>query len=373
MNKSSMINILSGLVIILMLSSCVSKRGKIRASYVIPPDKVQNVNDINTIMIKKPEIKIKGNYLTNKDVPNIQNFVQRKISSDLYREGFYRVGDILWGNGESVGLKNIQGVFKEQEYPHGFNLLSTPTLKVATLELTVNAEINRQQKLENRQQKLVRTPYIIKRKKGTPFSVPDLKNTTSKTVTYKVKINDIISKASLKVVLKDKNGKVVYQKVINGGQKKFKLGGTAKPAPIPTAVEIIAETLSSGIDQVIKDISPHYVTRELVINEDGNKKAVLLLKALAYSEAIKVLSEVIEKTEKPSTADLENMGIALEVTGNYEDAEYFFAESVKQDKKNNRAAESLQRIRDMRQAKTKLRRQDIEKTNKYETKDFKEH
>jgi tetratricopeptide (TPR) repeat protein len=63
-------------------------------------------------------------------------------------------------------------------------------------------------------------------------------------------------------------------------------------------LEIASSLFDPSIRTVVRDISPHKVERELFVNEDGDETAVVLLKATAFSEAYRRLSEVTERNQK---------------------------------------------------------------------------
>jgi tetratricopeptide (TPR) repeat protein len=114
------------------------------------------------------------------------------------------------------------------------------------------------------------------------------------------------------------------------------------------------------------------IFRPVIINDDGNEKGVLLLNAQAFSEAIIVLDEILSNADEKNPANLQNMGTALEIVGNYNDAKEYFEEALKMEPDNAEAKERYERI-EKTIKKSRDVNESIEKRNTYEQKEFQDN
>ena len=126
--------------------------------------------------------------------------------------------------------------------------------------------------------------------------------------------------------LTDKNGKLVYEKDFANLSYHFETSDANHNA-LPLNAAVIAKMIVPAIETIVADISPHKEQRDLVVNEDGDKKAVLLLKAQAFHEAYLRLQKLL-KDKNVKVADYENLGILFEIIGDYTRAKENFKKAL---------------------------------------------
>ena len=137
---------------------------------------------------------------------------------------------------------------------------------------------------------------------------------------------------------------------------------------VPTNAEIIAKMILPAIEEITKDISPHKENRVLQINTKGSEKAVLLLRSLALTEAIRSLDEL--KDDK-SSADYENLGVAYEAIGEYLDTQNAFQKASEMDPASVFAAQCKKRISAVLEEKKQLRKGAKKLETQFKSPDYK--
>ena len=300
---------------VLMIAGCSTTIEKVTAEYVMPPAAIKNIKAIDTIDIV-PSITLSGNAVKGNDKTYANGALVQRIAARLCQEGFYRTTDIAWGSTD--GVDNLADAIDKKNSVHGRARYATETnFKRAKLSVTLNAKINSKHEKKNVQYTLEDIPYIEKKVGKMPVGIPDLSRAKITKVMRQIDVFSITGSGDLIVKLTDKNGKLVYEKNFSNLSYRFETSNNNHNA-LPLNAAVIAKMIVPAIETVVADISPHKEQRELVVNEDGDKKAVLLLKAQAFQDARARLDKVLKDDKK--AADYENRGIIYEITGDYHSA-----------------------------------------------------
>lgn len=301
---------------LLMIAGCNVAFEKVTAEYVMPPATIKNIQAIDTIDIV-PSVTLSGNAIKSNDKTYANGALVQRIAARLCQEGFYRTTDIAWGNTD--GVEKLDAAIAKKKSLHGKTGLSTDSdFARAKLSVTLNAKINNKHTKKNVLYTLEDVPYIQKKVGKMPVGVPDISRAKITKVTRQVDIFSITGSGNLKVKLTDKNGKLVYEKNFANLSYHFETSDANHNA-LPLNAAVIAKMIVPAIETIVADISPHKEQRDLVVNEDGDKKAVLLLKAQAFNDALNRLDYVINSKDAKA-ADYENRGIIYEIKGDYDSA-----------------------------------------------------
>jgi len=91
----------------------------------------------------------------------------------------------------------------------------------------------------------------------------------------------------------------------------------------------------------------------LAVNDSGNGRAVTLLSACAFVDAIDAIEGLPE--DRRESADYENLGIAYEAIGELSQAQHAYAKAVELDSDNGNAAKRMGRIEEIMAGRDALR------------------
>lgn len=339
---------------LLLVAGCATET--ITAEYVMPPSAVKDIKAIDTLAITA-NTQLSGNAVKGNDKTYANGALQQRVAARLCQEGFYRTTDIVWGNAN--GVSKMADVIAKKESRHGYARYSTESdFKRAQLELGLTVNIDSQTVKKNIDFTLKDVPYKEEKAGKMPIGRPDIAGTRIEKTTRQVDVFSIVGTGSLMVKLTDKSGKVVYEK--NFPDLKYTYETTAeKHSSLPSNAAVVAAMIVPSIETVVADLSPHKESRKLEVNEDGNEKGVLLLKAQAFTEAITALDEIKEKT----FADYENLGLAYEIIGDYNAAKDAFGEALKLKAGSKIATDGNARIDKVLAGKAELRKMDAKKTD----------
>ncbi len=360
------IQLLLGVITLIILTGCATPDNRLQVDYLMPPREIADLSSISPLSIAA-KITLTGNAVSEYDLKSAQNDLCGRIAAQLNDEGFCKTVDVLWG--DSSGVDGLQQLMKQKKFPHGYDLYSASEIESARLEVFLEADIKKHKKKTEREAELTYLPYK-RDKSDIPSSSPNYERARVKKQQVEITVYTVDATGKLQAVLYDKSGKIAYQKEFNS-LTYHEQYGYEKIAAIPVNSAIIAKMIMPAIDQIIADISPHTESREIEINEDGNKKTVLLLKAHAYTEAIKLLDEIISEGD-PKIADVSNMAIALEVIGEYQAASDFWQQGLEIDKSNEVAQLGMQRVEQIINAKKELQKQKLRKANSFKRKIYKD-
>ena len=290
--------IISAAVILLFLlnSGCAPPR-KIYAKYTLPPSGVADFVHLKNAQIETPSVEIRGNFNPQTQKIAMQNYIRERLAALIYKERFYSVGDDIYRNVKGEG--QLQQVLRGQ---HGYDLIHSYKPKTSKIMAKAVVNIKRRSGVDLIETHLVNQPYKTEYRKNKegysiPHAVPDHDRKSVRKRQDKVPYIEISAIGQLNITVFGKNGEKRYERLFNGLKFHKKVGGSGDIAAVPTSLEIAASLFNDSIVATVKDISPHTETRLLEVNEDGDKTALVLIKATAFSEAVRRLDEVIEQNE----------------------------------------------------------------------------
>ncbi|PIE69485.1 MAG: hypothetical protein CSA21_02320 [Deltaproteobacteria bacterium] len=371
-----------------LLGGCVqSQKRTLTAKYVMPPRVVRDVSALQNLVIAPPRVVLSGNYdKAKKLIPVFVNCLNQRLISGIYQERFFNVQDEIHGNPKGVAALN-----KTFAHAHGYSIKSRHAKHPARIQTWATVELTRSRGQDRVVTSLATVPYDIKYSdEGVPYSVPDTDNQDLEERITHVDFVTIKAKGDLRVEVRDTKGQVVYTKTFKALHFEKKVGGDTPVEALPTALEIATTLFEDPIAAIVKDISPHKEERSLVVNEQGDATAVVLMKATAFSEAYKRLDTVLQKhqalyeseaqeikqtfSQKIQDAkaegatpealaalrqeeqaalvkaglfrspDFENMAIVCETMGLVDEALLFYGQAAEANPENTQAAFSLKRV-----------------------------
>ena len=349
--------------VIILAAGCAAET--ITAEYVMPPKAVSDIKSIDTMeLIAK--VNVSDNAAENSDRSYVVGALNQRVSARFCQEGFFRTTDFVWGNPD--GAAKMAKVILTNGNMHGYaRHVTDPVAKRAKLYLVLSANVKTGKAVKNETFVLKDVPFTRTKAGKVPVGKPDLSRAKIQKAVVPVEIFTISANGNLAVKLVNKEGKVVYTKDFKNLQASHETS-MLKRAALPTKSAVVMEMLVPAIETIIADLLPHKEKRALVINEDGDKKACLLLKAQAFTEAISFLDEI----EKKSCADYENLGLAYEIIGDYNSAKASFDSALKLKSGSKIAEEGIQRVNEILSAKDTLRNMDAKKTDtQYKKSEFK--
>ena len=345
------------------LTACTSP-AVITAEYVMPPASVKDIKSIDTLSINT-HTRLTGNAVTENDKSYASGALQQRLAARLCQEGFYRVTDFVWGNVE--GASKMGRVLAKKKSRHGYSGYMTDSdFKRANLNLVMNVQIDREKVRKNLPFTLKTVPYKTEYVGKVPVGRPMIEATKMTKQVVPVDVEIVKCSGSLSVKLTDKNGRVVYKKNFPGLKYTCEITDT-KREPLPSNMAIIAQMTQPALEQLVADLSPHKEKRSLTVNNEGDIRAVRLLEAQAFTEAIAILDEIEEK----SYADYENLALAYEVIGEYHAAQEAFQEALKRKADSPIAVEGSARVKNVLAGKTELRKKNVKRTGtQFKTPEF---
>ena len=344
----------------LMFAGC--KSDTLLADYIVPPTIIKDVKLIDTMEII-PKVSLSGNSLRSDDQSYICASLHQTLSSKLSQCGYINTVDYVWGNPE--GVSALEDLIHAKNSQHGYVRHSTDPVSDRAhmyLDFKVNVSSGATEKKEKIE--LKDDIYRIKYEDGVPYQ--EYSETRTSTVEMPTSVFSITGTGSLTAKLVDKSGKTVYTKTFSNLSYSYLTSSTVHDAP-PPASAVVLQMILPAIETIVTDISPHKVQRELEINSSGSKKSVLLLKSMAFTEAINAIDELDEK----SSADYENLGIAYEIIGDYVSAKECFEHVLKDDSTSELAKKCVDRIDSVLSGKQNIRNMNIKQTgNQFKSSEY---
>jgi hypothetical protein len=391
-------NLWPGIVIAIVLI-CLGMMGgcqqapkrSLEASYIVPPRVVGDVSSIRYMTIATPRVSLTGNYGKGSQLaPVFVNCLNQRLISGIYKERFFNVQDEIHGN-----TKGLQHLDKTMAKGHGYSIKPARMMNRAEIATRATISLTRTRGQDRMVTPLASIPYDVQYSDdGVPYSVPDYDAQVIQEHVSLVPFVQIVAKGNLQVEVRDAHKQLVYAKEFKDLTFVRKIGGENPVEALPTVLEMASSLFDAPIAQVVRDISPHKVNRTLYVNEEGDPTAVALIKATAFSEAYKRLSQVLEEhsahyqqkiagikedfsrqrekirmgVEDPReqeilldelgtqektalvdagrfrSPDLENMAIVCEAMGITNEALDMYARAVDADPDNSQAASSLTRV-----------------------------
>ena len=319
----------------LFLTGCATVEQPI-ASFTMPPQAI-TANDLAKVNTLKIVVNSKVESTNpTKDSTCAAGILREKVAGHLYQGGYYRVMDVIWG--DVNGANKAYDVANVAKSAHGYtNFVTEGNDQAAVLTIDFTASIQSKIVRKMVKKKLQTIPYRMKKAKENeaPRSEADMDNATEREVESPVDILIGNAQGTLSFSIVTADGTNVYSRHF---PLETKFGGEIS---CPTDAEVIALLIDSAVKEFGADCSPTKVSRKLVVNEKGDEKAVLLLNANAYSDAIARLESLPAK--KVTAADYENLGIAFEVLGDIPKAEANYEKA--------KCSSGLKRIAMLKQAK----------------------
>ena len=227
----------------------------------------------------------------------------------------------------------------------------------AELDVVVDLELNTVAEKKEIPITLETTPYVpVKVKDGVPpTSAPNVAAIQKRTEKHPVTLYSTVAKGKITAKISGIDG----DKAPVDYSGSFVIGGEdAKPVisySAPTQLKAFAEAVSPAVLELVADIAPYKVTKELVAIKGGNEKVVTLLEATAFDEVIEVVTE-LARSSRANFADYENLGIAHEATGRFENARKAFKKAVKANPESATAKEGLKRVEEALSGKAAIAR-----------------
>lgn len=360
----------------------------IKADYAVPAQKIADVKKVDVLQLNV-SANVRGRLAG--DAACNAALVRQLLSMKLYKTGFYRVTDEIWGGeqgSDKIGLLLADAA----ESGHGYASYSsggsysaselcpkcgticpehkdTPQgMKVkAALDVELDLVLDGKEIERTENFSLATTSYTVvpaKEVKGVsvpPTSVPA--GTTAQQQQVKRTSFACAAKGVLKARisgLKGNDAPVKYETKIDILLPRMVLDSE------PTQLKLLAEAVSPAVDQLVAEIAPHTVTTgtamfkkqfgsapgfgDIVKNggflasRNGDLRVVTLLESLAFDEAIDFVSELI-RCNKVQADDLVNYGIALEVTGDHARAEKAYKRATQMNPESAEAAAGVKRMK----------------------------
>ncbi len=345
------------------LSAGCSTPAKVSATYLLPARALTDVRSVDVLAIE-PVVRLSGNVAEEGDEGRIAGLAQQLLSMQLYRRGFYRTTDSLWGSMD--GAAELGSLLVQTGSRHGYaTLLAEPDPAKAVLRIEVDLSYDVRKTTKKQTFELKTVPYVIHRPgdgngaigktasaltgaTGTlpglgklaavaqaaakveslvPYSLPDSEATTTERVSASWDAWESGGKGRMHVSLVPAGSEeAVYE-------RDFDLKVPSSfGASSPTLARVAAAALAPALEEVVLDISPNTEVRQLDLNPAGDSQAVLLLEAGAWTDAIEAIEAIPD--EGRTAADWENLGVAFEVLGDYRAATDAYEKAVAMDPEN---------------------------------------
>ena len=338
-------------ILISGLAGC--KSDVLIADYLVPPTIIKDVKVIDTLEIV-PTVSLSGNSFHSGDEKYVCGSLHQILASKLSQYGYINVLDYVWGNAE--GASAMEDLLRSKNSQHGYVRHTTdPVTNRARMYLDFKVKVNSGAVEQKVKLELQDDTYSIKYKDGVPYQ--EYSGTRTSTVEMPTSVFSIAGTGTLSAKLVDKSGNTVYSKTFSNLSWSSQTSASVHDAP-PPASAVVEQMILSAVETIVTDISPHTVQRELEINSSGSKKSVLLLKSMAFTEAIYAIDEL----DKKSSADYENLGIAYEIIGDYVSAKECFDRVLKNDSSSELAKKCMDRIDSILSGKQSLRNMNIKQT-----------
>ena len=313
---------------------------KITVDYVMPAKAVTDVSKVNVAAIK-----VKANVTGNLAGDNKQNagLVKQLLAMRLYKEGYYQVTDDIWANSDCA--QEFCDALKEQGASgySGF-IAKGQTKGKVVIDITLDLALDCKPVKKELPFTLTTVPYKAKTVEGVPTSEPDAKATVIEKVKKEVTVYEVIAKGTLKAKFVGVNGKDAPQKYENTFQIAMPKADNYDSAK-PSQMKALAAAVTPAVNGIVADISPYKESRELEAIEGGDERVVALLNAKAFLEVESVV-EKLEVIGRANSADFENLGIAREAMGSFDQAKFAYEKAVKLNPESATAKDGVRRVQE---------------------------
>lgn len=326
------------------------KEPPVYAKFQMPAQKVVDVPAVNVVKIVAHG-KVTGDMTAESDSAAAGGFIREAMSMRLYQEGFYTSVDSVWGSDEpsQIIAKSMEGLNSK----HGYSrYVSQGKQAKSVLDITYGFRLNAAKNKHTEEFVLETVPYTVKQSGSDKpaSSFPNYAAITRVTERREVECYDIDALGAIKATLTSvATGAVIYEKTF-----KLTLPGATGRRDVPSVPLAIAEMAMPAINEILVDISPHMEEVELHVNEDGDEKAVILLKSCAFADAVERIESLDSDDMEP--ADYENLGIAYEALGELSMAKDAYAKAVELEPDNENASKGVNRITNIIAGRDALRK-----------------
>ena len=322
-----------------LASGCATKQ--VTASYLLPAREVADVRSVDVLAIEATTA-LTGNQSVAGDAERISALARQMLASQLYRRGFYRVEDAIWGSTD--GAAALGHMIALGGSRHGYGTLLTeasPAKAILKLEIDLDYSI---EKISQRQTyELTTVPFIINKPKAegvvgaalsVPVSVPDVANIQVRKVESSWGAWEGAGRGRIHATLSTKGTtEPVYV-------RDFTLKVPSQAGlEVPSLLHAAMSALSPVVEEIALDLSPTVETRPLILSEGGDSRAVTLLEAGAFIDAVDLIESI--PTEELKVADLENLGVAHEMRGDYRAAAEAYERALGKEPENEALREKM--------------------------------
>ena len=259
-----------------------------------------DVRSVDTILIDATA-KLAGNQAAADDAQRVAALARQMLAAELYRRGFYRVEDAIWGSLD--GAAGVGHLVTLGGSRHGYSVFMTEESPAkATLKLEIDLSYNVEKSTQRQTYELTTTPYV-----------PDPTATETRKVESSWDSWELVGRGKLRVSLLPKNAaEPVYT-------RDFDLSVPSSAGiGVPPYLRAATAALAPAIKEIVSDISPSYEKRPLILSDGGDSRAMTLLEAGAFADAIELIESI--PAEKATIGDFENLGVAYEMMGDFRSA-----------------------------------------------------
>ncbi len=335
--------------LLLTIVGCAPPR-VIYATYTVPPDSVTNSDELENCEIEIVSADVSGSYFSPSEAEMFRQYLEQylrsRLASFIYKEKTYELGDDIFRNHD--GEKILEDALKGYE---GRSRIHSDKPEGAKIKVEVSARIDKDAGVDLMETVLVRQPYNITWEEDDGFNVPSSEPNrnarTQRVVVSNVPFIHVTSSGMLRISVESESG-AVYERSFSDMEFEKKVGGVGDAAAPPTSLEIAGKLFNKKILEVVHDISPHQVSRLLEWNEKGDKTAIALMKATAFSYAEKRLIEVCDENERVFEE------IKAEIQKEFEEEKAEIRQSGKEPEKIEAALEKLEEDKEKEIAREKV-------------------
>ena len=320
---------------------------QVSATYLLPAREVADVRSVDILVIDATA-NLVGNQAAAGDASRVAALARQMLAAELYKRGFYRIEDAIWGSPD--GAAGVGRVVTLGGSRHGYGAFVTEESPAkATLKLEIDLSYNVAKATQRQTYELTTTPYVVKRPKGlTPFSVPDPAATQTRKVESSWDSWEWTGRGRLRVSLVPKGAEEpVYA-------RDFDLAApSASGIGVPPCLRAALAALVPVMKEIAADISPSYEKRPLLLSKGGDSRATTLLEAGAFTDAIELIESI--PAENAALGDLENLGVAYEMMGDYGSASGAYERALAKDPENEPLRDKMNALAKATKAKKAVR------------------
>ncbi len=333
------------LSVAMLVAGCATRQ--VSATYLLPAREVADIRSVDILSIDATAT-LAGNQTAPDDAGRISALARQMLAAELYKRGFYRVEDPIWGS--LSGAAELGRIITLGGSRHGYSVFFTEESPAkATLSLEINLSYNVEKTTQEQSYELTTTSYVIQRPKGLiPFSLPDPEATETRKVNSSWDSWEWVGRGNLRVTLTPKTAsEPVYTRdfdlVVPSG------AGIG----VPPFLRVATAALAPVVAEIALDISPSSEQRPLLLSKGGDTRAVTLLQAGAFSDAIELIEEL--PAEKVTIGDFENLGVAYEMVGDYKSASGAYERALGKDPENEALRDKMNALAKVAKAKKTVR------------------